>query len=201
MLLENAPKNDSIFDGLIEAMRKNLKIYIGYQKYDIETTPHLIIEPYCLKMFHRRWYVLGHLYKEINGREKSTFSLFSLDKIVSFKLLEEKFILPKDFDVEAYFANYFGVIVFDGTRTERVVLRVYGNEAKDMKYRPLHHSQKCLKEGDNSVDFEFFLCPTTDFRDYIIGRGTRMKVISPKWLADEIRYKHVEAAKAYSEDK
>lgn len=201
VLLENAPKNDSIFDGLIEAMRKNLKIDIGYQKYDIETTPHVIVEPYCLKMFHRRWYVLGHLYKEINERKKSTFSLFSLDKIVSLKLLEEKFILPKDFDVEAYFSNYFGVIVFDGTRAERVVLRVYGNEAKDMKYRPLHHSQKCLKECDNSVDFEFFLCPTTDFRDYIIGRGTRMKVITPKWLADEIRYKHMESAKAYSEDK
>lgn len=103
VLFENAPENDSIFDGLIEGMRKNLKIDIGYQKYDIETTPHVIIEPYCLKMFHRRWYVLGQLYKKINGREKSTFSLFSLDKIVSLKLLEEKFILPKDFDVEAYF--------------------------------------------------------------------------------------------------
>lgn len=105
--------------------------------------------------------VLGHLYKKINGRKKSTFSLFSLNKIVSLKLLEEKFILPKDFDADAYFANYFRVIVFDGTNAERVVIRAHGNEAKNMKCRPLHHSQKCLKGSDNSLDFEFFLCSTT----------------------------------------
>ena len=75
-----------------------------------------------------------------------------------------------------------------------------GNEAYELLNRPLHHSQKCLNETDNYADFEYTLCPTTDFRDYIIGRGTRMKVISPKWLADEIIYKHMEAAKAYMEE-
>lgn len=200
VLLEGAPENDCLLDDLMEGMRKSVKVDIGYRKYEIETTPHVVIEPYCLKMFNRHWYVLGRLNREYKGRTESSFSLFALDKIVSVRLTDDKFSLPEDFDANAYFANYFGAIVYDGTKPEAVVVRVYGNEAYELLNRPLHHSQKCLNETDNYADFEYTLCPTTDFRDYIIGRGTRMKVISPKWLADEIRYKHMEAAKAYMEE-
>ena len=57
-----------------------------------------------------------------------------------------------------------------------------------------------MHETEGYTDFKYYLCPTTDFRDYIIGRGRRLKVLSPKWLADEIRYSHQAAANAYEED-
>ena len=79
-----------------------------------------------------------------------------------------------------------------------VVLRAYGREAQDMQRHALHNSQEKLQLSDDYVDFKYYLCPTTDFRDYIIGRGRKLKVLSPKWLADEIRYKHMEAANSYS---
>lgn len=198
ILLEDAP-DDCLLSDIMEGMRKGVKIDIGYRKYEIETTPHVIIEPYCLKMVNRYWYVLGHLYRDINGRKDSSYSLFSLDKIMSVELTGEKFTLPDDFDANAYFANYFGVIVYDGTEVEKVILRVFGNDLRDIENHPIHNSQKRLIETAEYADFEYILCPTTDFRDYIIGRGSQMKVLSPKWLADEIKYKHLEAAKAYSE--
>lgn len=199
ILLEDAPDDDCLLSDIMEGMRKGVKIDIGYRKYEIETTPHVIIEPYCLKMVNRHWYVLGHLYRDINGRKDSSYSLFSLDKIMSVELTGEKFTLPDDFDANAYFAHYFGVIVYDGTEVEKVILRVFGNDLRDIENHPIHNSQKRLKETAEYTDFEYILCPTTDFRDYIIGRGSQMKVLSPKWLADEIKYKHLEAAKAYSE--
>lgn len=198
ILLEDAP-DDCLLSDIMEGMRKGVKIDIGYRKYEIETTPHVIIEPYCLKMVNRHWYVLGHLYRDINGRKDSSYSLFSLDKIMSVELTGEKFTLPDDFDANAYFANYFGVIVYDGTEVEKVILRVFGNDLRDIENHPIHNSQKRLIETAEYADFEYILCPTTDFRDYIIGRGSQMKVLSSKWLADEIKYKHLEAAKAYSE--
>lgn len=170
------------------------------KKYEIETTPSVVIEPYCLKMFNHRWYVLGRLYHKVNGRRKPTFSLFSLDKIMYVSLTDEKFTLPDDFDASAYFANYFGAIVYDGTKVEKVVLRAYGREAEEIYYRLLHNSQKKIKQTKDYMDFEYHLCPTTDFRDYIIGRGRRLKVLAPKWLADEIKYQHLEAARAYSDE-
>lgn len=64
VLLEGAPENDCLLDDLMEGMRKSVKVDIGYRKYEIETTPHVVIEPYCLKMFNRHWYVLGRLNRE-----------------------------------------------------------------------------------------------------------------------------------------
>lgn len=201
VLLEEAPSSDSWeLDDIMAGMRKGVKIEIGYDKYGLETTPTVVIEPYCLKMFNHRWYVLGRLYHELNGNRTPTFSLFALDNIMFVRLTGEKFTLPDDFDASAYFANYFGAIVYDGTKVERVVLRAYGGEAEDMGDRPLHNSQKKIKKTDDYKDYEYHLCPTTDFRDYIIGRGNRLKVLSPKWLADEIKYKHQEAARAYSDE-
>ena len=77
VLLEGAPENDCLLDDLMEGMRKSVKVDIGYRKYEIETTPHVVIEPYCLKMFNRHWYVLGRLNREYKGRTESSFSLFA----------------------------------------------------------------------------------------------------------------------------
>lgn len=198
VLLEDVPTDYGKLDIIMNGMKKNVRLKIAYRKYDIMATmPKVVIEPYCVKMFHNRWYVLGRLHREINGKRTTSFSLFSLDKIVWVMLTDEKFTLPEDFDAREYFANYFGSIIFDGTKPETVVLRAYGREAREMELRALHHSQEKLRQNDEYSDFKYYLCPTTDFRDYIIGRGSRLKVLSPKWLADEIRYKHQEAADAY----
>ena len=199
VLLEDAP-NEPWLLSVMDGMRMGVKLEIGYCKYDIMTIPSVLIEPYCLKMFHNRWYVLGRLYRQINGKQEPSFSLFSLDKIIYVKFTDEKFTLPDDFDAKDYFANYFGSIVYDGTKPETVVLRAYGHEAKEMECRALHNSQEKVRQTDEYSDFKYYLCPTTDFRDYIIGRGSRLKVLSPKWLADEIKYKHQEAADAYKEN-
>ena len=199
VLLEDVPTDYGMLDFIIDGMKKNVELEIAYRKYDMETIPTVIIEPYCLKMFHNRWYVLGRLNRLINGKKTPSFSLFSLDKIVGVGFTGKKFTLPDDFDAKDYFADYFGAIVFDGTKPETVVLRAYGREAEEMARRALHGSQEKLQQTDDYVDFKYYLCPTTDFRDYIIGRGRRLKVLSPRWLADEVRYKHQEAANAYSD--
>lgn len=199
VLLEDAP-TDYLLDIVMESMRKGVKLEMGYNKYGLDTTPVVVIEPYCLKMFRSRWYVLGLLRRDVHDRVVPSFSLFALDKVKWLRLTDAKFALPKDFCAKDYFADYFGAVVFDGTKPERVVLRAYGREAQDIGGHALHGSQEKLHETEGYTDFKYYLCPTTDFRDYIIGRGRRLKVLSPKWLADEIRYSHQEAANAYEED-
>ena len=198
VLLEDAP-NEPWLLSVMDGMRMEVKLEIGYRKYGIITIPSVVIEPYCLKMFHNRWYVLGRLFRQINGKQEPSFSLFSLDKIIYVKFTDEKFALPDDFNAKDYFVNYFGSIVYDGTKPETVVLRAYGCEAQEMESHALHNSQEKLRQTDGYSDFKYYLCPTTDFRDHIMGRGSRLKVLSPKWLADEIKYKHQEAADAYKE--
>lgn len=125
ILLDDTPHNEWLLEEVMEAMRKCVKIIIGYKKYDFRTLPKVLIEPFCLKMFKNHWYLLGRVCRKVNGKIKHEFSLFSLHKIISVEFTNEKFALPADFDAESYFANYFGVIVYDGTKAEKVKIRAF----------------------------------------------------------------------------
>ena len=52
---------------------------------------------------------------------------------------------------------------------------------------------------DDYSDFELTLRPTPDFYTPLLSRGPLIKVLSPQWLADEIKKQHLEAAKLYEE--
>jgi len=39
--------------------------------------------------------------------------------------------------------------------------------------------------------------PTIDLSAHFLSRGSQVKVLSPQWLADEIRDMHLEAAEMY----
>ncbi len=56
-----------------------------------------------------------------------------------------------------------------------------------------------LATEDEYSDFELTLRPTPDFYTPLLSRGPLIKVLSPQWLADEIKKQHLEAAKLYEE--
>ena len=99
--------------------------------------------------------------------------------------------MPKDFDAEAFFALYFGIIVYDGAKPCRIVLRVYGSHVNYLRTLPLHQSQKEIhtEEGKYS-DFEYFVAPTYDLSMAILGMGNLVEVLQPteyrKQIADTV---------------
>ena len=48
-------------------------------------------------------------------------------------------------------------------------------------------------------DFELEIRPTADFFTPLLSRGAQIKVLEPKWLADEIKAQHEAAADLYNE--
>ena len=117
----------------------------------------------------------------------------SFDRITSLTLTDEPFTVDPDFDAEAFFSEYFGVMTDDRIPLQRIVLRAFGNERFALRDLPLHPSQKLLEECDDHVDFELFLRPTTDFLAHILSRGRWVKVISPESIAQQISDLHKES--------
>lgn len=177
---------------LIDAMKKSVKINIVYQKYNAQDSKSYTFSPCCLKLFHRRWYVLGYF-----GEEK--YRIFSLDRIVSFEQTTEKLSLEKDFYAEEFFNECFGIVKGDGVACQRIVLRAFNSERYNMRDLPLHKSQRGITEGENYIDYELYLRPTLDFLGHLVSRSSLVKVLEPKWLADEIRDMHKKAAQLYDE--
>lgn len=117
----------------------------------------------------------------------------SFDRITSLVLTDEPFAVDPDFDAEAFFSEYFGVMTDDHIPLQRIVLRAFGNERYALRDLPLHPSQQLVEDKGEYVDFELFLRPTSDFLAHILSRGRWVKVISPDSIAQRISDMHQEA--------
>ena len=188
ILLENIPVEGELLRQVVDAMQRSVKVRIQYRRYGAQSFAEWTVEPYCIKLFRRRWYMLGRL-------ERGNYIVFSFDRIASFELTSDVFSVEQDFDAETFFSNYFGVMTDDRIEVQRVVLRAFGNERFSMRDLPLHSTQVELAEGDDYIDFEVRLAPTGDFLAHILSRGRWVKVISPESIAHKIKELHSEAIK------
>lgn len=193
ILLERIPSDGDNLHKFIEAMKRGVRVKVGYRKYgsnEIKST--ITLEPYFVKLFNKRWYALVK-FPEPTGR------LFTLafDRIVSFEILNEKYVYDKDFDPAGWFRNCYGIVRDDDVSVEKIVIRAFGKEANYLRDLPLHHSQKEIAQEEEFSDFELILSPTADFWTPLVARGAAIKVLQPQWLADEIKRLHLEAAKLY----
>ena len=201
ILLEPIPYEGNYLSMVIEAMKRNVRIAIQYRKYGDQKPRNLDFEPYCLKLFRQRWYVLGHFHRKMTeGEDIDYFGMFSFDRIITMQLTDVKFNMDEDFDAETFFSECYGVLVNDDTEPEHIVIRAYGYERYYLNDLPMNHSQHEIDNKDDYSDFELFIRPTPDFVNHLIGLGNQVKVLSPKWLADEVAQLHYEALLNYEND-
>lgn len=177
ILFEPIPFVGDTFQTIIEAMKDNRQIELSYKGYG-KPERNYTIEPYCIRLYKQRWYILGHF--------DDKFRLFSFDRIVRVKVCDLRFKMPKDFDCEAYFAEYFGILTDSRVKQERIVIRAHGQERYYLRDLPLHHSQHEIGSTENTVDFELYLRPTTDFLATIFSRAGWVEIISPQYLKTEL---------------
>lgn len=187
ILLESIPSGDIHLQQIIKAMRENRKIKITYRRYGAALANSFIVVPYCVKLFRRRWYVLVSMVRHSSKNGEEKFAVFSLDRLENVELQQSKFSLDPDFDAATFFNECFGIVVGDGSKPERIVLRAYGLEPNYIRDLPLHHSQREINVTDEYTDFELHLRPTADFKGHILSRGDLVQVLSPQHVADDIQ--------------
>ena len=172
-------------------MKSSRRITVTYRKYGHTEPSVRTVEPYCIKLFQRRWYALvRHITRD------SLFAL-SFDRILDIQLTEESFKIDQDFDAQSWFSDCYGVVKNPDADLERVVIRAYGREAFYLRDLPFHHSQREIGSGEDWTDFEYLLRISSDFYTPLLSRGPNIKVLQPQWLAEEIRQQHLKAVGLY----
>lgn len=190
ILLENVPSGGEKLKMLIKSMKESKKISITYRRYGGHATRTFDLEPYCLKLFGQRWYLLGRF----ADRGMATFSI---DRMLEISISNEKFKIDEDFDAASYFSDCFGVMLDENSKPEKVLIRAYGYEPYYLRDLPLHHSQREIQSTEEYCDFELRLKITSDFKSKLLSRGEWIKIIEPKALADEIIEWHQKAIGRY----
>ena len=190
ILLENVPSGGEKLKMVIKAMKESKKISITYRRYGGHATRTFDLEPYCIKLFGQRWYMLGRF-------ADRGFATFSLDRMLEIQMSDENFKFDKDFDAASYFSECFGVMLDENSKPERVKIRAYGYEPYYLRDLPLHHSQREIKSTEEYCDFELRLKITSDFKAKLLSRGEWIEILEPKTLAEEIIEWHQKAIDRY----
>lgn len=179
ILFEEIPSGRKYLTPVIEAMRDGLEIELHYQSYWYETPKTYTLQPYCIKVFKQRWYVIGFC------KERNNIRTFSLDRILQLTTLDTKFVYPKDFDSKAYFSDYFGIMI-ENKKLENIRIKVYGMHVQYIRALPLHHPQYEIETTEDYSIFEYRIKPTLDFRQELLSRGADVEVLSPLSFREEI---------------
>lgn len=198
IVLQHIPCDDYL-QTCINAMKKNVRVAVRYRKYESDLVSCVDFEPYCLKLFNQRWYVLAHFHRdaEAGKAERDYYAVYSFDRILEMSLTDVRFKVRDDFDAQEFFGECFGVVSGDGTPAERIVLRAYGKQRFYLHDLPLHHSQKLIGEGEGFYDYEYYVRPTHDFCGHILSLGNQLRVVSPQTLADKICRMATDTLKMY----
>lgn len=168
-------------NGLVHAITHQKIISLNYTKFWEGVSYKKTLEPYALKEFRNRWYLLA------NEKDGKDFFLktFGLDRISDLEISNSSF-KPEKIDIEKYFINSFGIIYGDNEQPEEIVLSFDAEQGQYIKTLPIHHSQKVLIDNDNEFRIQVTLFPTYDFEREILSHGERVKIISPKSFREHL---------------
>lgn len=185
--------NNTALPIVLEALKDLRLVNFDYKPYRKESSTHYFnFQPHALKMFERRWYLIGRYHK--------THRTFALDRMTNVVLQEENFKRDPKFDLEKMFSGSYGIIVED-IPEESIWLKVEAHQANYLRSLPLHRSQ--MELNSKSEDYAIFALrvrPTFDLRQKILSLGSAVEVLKPESLREEMREEVRRMSKMYQAD-
>lgn len=171
------------FYPILQAIKAKQLIKIQYQKYWEEEIVERNLQPYTLKEFKGRWYLLA--VDEYDNRLKT----FGLDRIQDLITSKKTFVPRSDINIQEKFKHSFGIISGDDLEADEVILAFTHQQGKYIKSYPLHRSQEVISENETEVVLKFQIKVTYDFEMELLSFGNSLKVIRPSHLQEKmIRY-------------
>lgn len=169
------------FYGLLHCIKNRFIVRFPYLKFEEGEISKRDIEPYALKEFKGRWYILG------KDQKDNLLKTFGLDRIQELEITKKRFEWPENFNTKELFRNYFGIINSSDKKLEEVVLSFDSFQGKYIKSFPLHESQEIVADNETETRIKLMLYITYDLVLELLSYGDRLKVISPESLKKNIR--------------
>ena len=94
ILFEEIPDGEQYLPTILKALKTNKKLYMTYQSYGSNKAYSYEVEPYCIKAFKQRWYLIAH---------SDIIRIYALDRVKALEETDVRFDYPKDFKASEYF--------------------------------------------------------------------------------------------------
>lgn len=188
--VEDIPSGHRHLTSIMEAMTEGHELIMTYQKYNSTESSIYTLRPYALKEFAKRWYIVAYCL------ERETIRVYGLDRVKNLEHTGKTFRMPENFDVDEIFATSFGIYLPEGPG-KTVTFRTSRREAHFLRDLPIHRSQQEIASDNESVTFSIFVCPDKNLTMEFCKYGSRIEVLSPQSVRDEVSTELEKAAGIY----
>jgi predicted DNA-binding transcriptional regulator YafY len=179
-----------IFDAIVN--RQCLLIH--YKPFTQEALAPFHFHPYYLKEYNSRWFAFG-LNQEMNVK---TWNI-PLDRIQHAKSTNTPYIYH-DIDWDEYFYDIIGVSRPFDSEPVQVKLWISQLLTPYVRTKPLHPSQKSLKEFENGYETSITVIINNELISLILSNGENIKVLSPDELKETVKNRIKGSLDRYSEN-
>jgi len=167
------------------------EIKLKYRRFDAEEEKEYCFQPYLLREYLNRWYVIGLL----SGSNE--IRTFGLDRIVGLQETGHQFKKEKMNDILSLFRNVIGINASEQDVAEDIELVCNPFQGNLLKTLPLHTSQKVISETPDEIIFTYKLVVNFELKHRLLMMATQAKVVKPQSLKMEIEKLLTEAQNFY----
>ncbi|HSV77497.1 MAG TPA: WYL domain-containing protein [Bacteroidales bacterium] len=165
---------------LLVAIKNNRKISFTHYNFQTEISREFNLNPYLLKEYQNRWYVVG----VVAGFNE--FRTFGIDRIENLEIKAETFKPDKSRNPIEIFNQTIGLIYTENP-VQKIVLSFTPIQGKYIKTLPFHSSQKVLIDDEKECRISLEVVPNYELTQQILKHGETIKVVEPQWLAEQIK--------------
>lgn len=175
------PISSDLLTACEQAVQNRQRIEMHYHGKNSNAPTDRTVRPYYLLFSNGEPYIIT--YCEL----RKTIRTFALGRIRQYKALpgERAFVLPDDFDIDAYLSRGFNLRHDD--ELVRVRVRFSPYQARWIRERRYHDSQQTEEQPDGSLLLSMEVAGTEEVRRWLLGYGADVEVLEPASLRAEIQ--------------
>lgn len=158
---------------LYRSILDSVALEVVYHPFQATEPYALTLHPYYLREYRNRWFVFG-----LNG-EQGTIHTLALDRIKSLHPAHKSFLPNTVFDPAVFFQDLIGVTRPEGAMPVNIEFQTTELLSKYLITKPLHPSQKILRQNGTSVEFSIFVIPNYELYSELMRFGKALSVLAP----------------------
>jgi predicted DNA-binding transcriptional regulator YafY len=165
---------------LLDYIKSRKGIRIRYRKFTDDKIKEYELNPYLLKEYHNRWYLVA---LDLGSKAIRTYGL---ERIESLETGEKKFAVDKNFSPDNFFKYSIGITEL-ADKPQDVVLSFDPVPGKFLLTQPIHSSQIVISESSKEVQIGLHVLITQELVSFILSYGSQVRVLKPGRLVKEIQ--------------
>lgn len=161
-------------------IKNGSEVSLKYKRFDSELEKDYCFQPYLLREYLKRWYVIGLL----SGSDE--IRTFCLDRIVCLEDSGKKFKKNRQTEIISLFKDVIGINASEKDIPEEIALVCKSYQGKLLMTLPLHPSQRVVSETADEIVLTFKMVVNFELKQRLLMMSTQARVVKPEHLKKEL---------------